>query len=836
MPDGGIIKLSDIDWSLYDLTDPKAYAKSLEQALNATNKAVSENVKKSLADLVKEEAKQKSLQNQQTIDNLIKLEETKLKSSRIKHENEMLELRLTNEVKVQQKVQDYRQQREKIDFEHEQELAVLKETLSDRIIAAQRDKQFENEKAIYDAKIKYGAAGVTYTANLEKAQRAKQQKEQLENQKKLVKERWQTEKEYAKDQFKSTYSNIGKNIGEQGLIDGLKSSFADFKKNIVEAGDILKENAQEAFDEATTALFNATDAAVDKVMSTFTQYQTQIDARIQGTGKTFTTLQDKLTSAVGITPFFKTEDLLKNLNETVENGIAYDVEQRAFLQTVSDKIATTFDAFESSLTRIIRIQQSDSTAARLGLEAYLTRYLNSNFADTSYLNSLYDQVQGNLLEAMALQGTTDAVSFEYQIQKWLGSLYSVGFSDSTISALSQALGNLGSGNVSALNGTAMQNLLVMAAANSGLDYGQLLINGLNESNVNTLLESVVTYLQDIAQSNNQVVLSQYAEVFGVQVSDLVAALNINTEAIKDSTLNYSQTIDELGGQLNSLASRMTIPQMLENVFANAQFSLGQGIAESPAMYAIYKITSLIQSHTGGINIPFISAFGTGVDLNTTVENLIKLGVIGISSIGMIGDVISGIGSTANPSSMLTKLGIGNTPGILQNIQSKGLGTLSQSSGSTTSSTTTLGNASGEDIYESTLNEANAETSAELDQAKEDEVGIPDLYNYFTQTFDRKFDTMLHIVGKANGYKFVSTGSMTWDEIAKTNPLTQIGAVITSGTNNVLVQQDQQAVTNAQIMSQIQDAVLEINRNVTSMASNIQAIANGYATLRVMGVY
>ena len=718
----------------------------------------------------------------------------------------------------------------------EKEVALRREKFDAELEKKRKDLVIANEKAIYAERQKYALAGVIYTANLEKAQRAKQQKEQLENQKKLVKERWQTEKEYAKDQFKSTYNNVGKNIREQGLIDGLKSSFADFKKNIVEAGDILKENAQEAFDEVTTAVFNATDAAVDKVMSTFTQYQSQISARIQGTKDTFTTLQGRLTSAVGITPYFKTEDLLKNLNATVENGIAYDIEQRAFLQTVSDKIATTFDAFESSLTRIIRIQQSDSTAARLGLEAYLTRYLNANFADTSYLNGLYDQVQGNILEAMSLQGTEDAVSFEYQIQKWLGSLYSVGFSDSAISALSQALGNLGSGNVSALNGTAMQNLLVMAAANSGLDYGQLLINGLNESNVNTLLESVVTYLQDIAQNNNQVVLSQYADVFGVQVSDLVAALNINTESIKESTLNYSQTIDELGGQLNSLASRMTIPQMLENVFENAQFSLGQGIAENPALYAIYKITSLIQEHTGGINIPFISAFGTGVDLNTTVENLVKLGVIGVSSLGMIGDVIGGLGSTLNPSSMLTKLGIGNTPGILQNVQSSGLGTLSRSSGSTTSSTTTLGNASGEDIYESTMNEANTETSAELDQAKEDEVGIPDLYNYFTQTFDRKFDTMLHIVGKSNGYKFTSVGSMTWDEIAKTNPLTQLGAVITSGTNNVIVQQDAQAVTNAQIMSQIQDAVLEINRNVTSMASNIQSIANGYATLRVTGVY
>lgn len=824
----GILTLDNRALSTYDPKSIEDQAALMERFMNEANLRIDREQQKLFVERTKLEANQRWLADKNNVDKLIELENDKLQSARIKNANDLQKRRLTFEQEIAQAEEDTLNKLANAQLDREKDLAVTKKTLNAQILDAQNKKAYENEKAILDAKIKYGAAGLKYTANLEKAQRAKQQKDQMAEVNKLAKEKWQVEKEYAKDLLKGQYNNLYNN-GDGTFLSNLQDTFSQI-------GSILKENAQEAFDEAVNAVFNATDKMVDKVMTTFTQLQTQVDARVQGTKDTFTTLQSKLTMAVGITPYFKTEDLLSNLAKTVENGIAYDIEQRAFLQTVSDKIATTFDAFESSLTRIIRIQQSDSTAARLGLEAYLTRYLNANFADTSYLNSLYDQVQGNILEAMSLQNTENAVSFEYQIQKWLGSLYSVGLSDSTISSLSQALGYLGSGNVNALNGSPMQNLLVMAASRIGLDYGELLINGLNESNVNDLLESVVSYVQEIAQNNNQVVLSQYASVFGLQVSDLTAALNINTEAIKDSTLSYSDTINELGGQLNSLATRMTIPQMLENVMSNAQFSLGQGIAENPALYAIYKITSLIQEHTGGINIPFISAAGFGVDINTTVENLVKLGVIGISSLGMIGDVISGLSSTVLPSSMLLKLGIGATPGILQNVQSSGLGTLSQSSGATTSSTTTLGNASGEDIYESTMNEANAETSAELDQARENEVDISDLYSYFTQTFDRKFDTMLHIVGKSNGYKFTSVGSMTWDEIAKTNPLTQLGAVITSGTNNVIVQQDAQATTNAQIMAQIQDAVLEINRNVSSMASNIQAIANGYATLRVTGVY
>ena len=45
---------------------------------------------------------------------------------------------------------------------------------------------------------------------------------------------------------------------------------------------------------------------------------------------------------------------------------------------------------------------------------------------------------------------------------------------------------------------------------------------------------------------------------------------------------------------------------------------------------------MIQGLTGGINIPFITAFGTGVDINTSVENLMKLGIVGVSTLGING--------------------------------------------------------------------------------------------------------------------------------------------------------------------------------------------------------
>ena len=47
----------------------------------------------------------------------------------------------------------------------------------------------------------------------------------------------------------------------------------------------------------------------------------------------------------------------------VGKGIAFNVEQRAFLDTISEKIATTFEATDASLLKLVRIQQADSFPA-----------------------------------------------------------------------------------------------------------------------------------------------------------------------------------------------------------------------------------------------------------------------------------------------------------------------------------------------------------------------------------------------------------------------------------------------------------------------------------------
>lgn len=101
----------------------------------------------------------------------------------------------------------------------------------------------------------------------------------------------------------------------------------------------------------------------------------------------------------------------------VSQGIAFNVEQRAALDVMKDKIATTFEATNTTLLRLVRIQEQDTTAGRLGMESALTAFLNNMYQTTEYMTSVANSIKGNLEEAMSLMTGENALSFEYQVQK-----------------------------------------------------------------------------------------------------------------------------------------------------------------------------------------------------------------------------------------------------------------------------------------------------------------------------------------------------------------------------------------------------------------------------------
>lgn len=475
-----------------------------------------------------------------------------------------------------------------------------------------------------------------------------------------------------------------------------------------EIGMSFATSLAKGISSAASSAMSGLSKGIDQYINSYSSYMSGIETRLQGASSNFSSITNTISSAIGSSQYVKQSAVLQNLSRLVEQGIAYNVEQRAFLMTVSDRIANTFDSFDSSLMRIIRIQQADSTIARLGMESTLTKFLNGMFEDTSYLNSLSDTVSASLLSASSTMGRNTSVEFEYAVQKWLGSMSSIGVSDSTIQSIAQGLGYLGSGNVSSLsNNSALQNLLVMASSYAGLDYGSLLTGGVSPTSANSLLRGIVQLSQDIANTNNRVVLSQYAQIFGMDISDLMALSNLTSQnlvTISENMLEYGQLYNETISQISTIGSRMTLKDRIDTMFDNVMSSVGENIANNAATYTTWLVNNMIMDATGGgisfsIPVPFVGF----KDIN--VNKIIQTGIVGLSTLSEIGSILSGLSGRNNLS--LDNWGA-------ESIRTSGKGftglTISGTS-STTSQTTFIGNADSSDIYQGSIASAQESTEA-----------------------------------------------------------------------------------------------------------------------------
>ena len=487
-----------------------------------------------------------------------------------------------------------------------------------------------------------------------------------------------------------------------------------------------EKDLKKGFEVLTKTLANFAqklEQAVDEIASK----KGPIDTRLQGSTKKWDDLADRVKKIATISPLIKQKDILDEIESMVKGGIAFNVEQRAFLNVVKNKIATTFDANNGVLLRLIRIQQQDSTAARLGMESAINSFLNNMYETSEYLTDVATSVKSNLEEAQALMSTTEAISFEYQVQKWLGSMYSVGMSQSAVTKISDILGKISSGDITGLTEGGVSNLLIMAANQANLSIADILAKGLNDSETNTLLNAAVDYLSQIyAESGESKVLQQqFASIFGVAASDLKAAANltkdngITQKNISRSMLDYSSAMGQLLDMANSMYSRTSIGEMFSNMWDNFNYTLAGGLANNPVLYALYKVAGLLDDLVGGIPLPFINVWGFGIDLNTTVADLMKVGALAGSVFSAFGSLFSGGGGLTG-AGLLKAAGIDTSKSSLNTV-SRGSGLVYSSiGGNDVSESGYVGNASGGDVKEKTLSDASEDSDAQLAEAKEDE--------------------------------------------------------------------------------------------------------------------
>lgn len=423
-----------------------------------------------------------------------------------------------------------------------------------------------------------------------------------------------TEKGLAIKQYNEEYRKISSTVKdnkyEQNQLKLMEKTGGKLDKIVVGVDSINK---------GISFLRTGLDKSVDNAMNVFTNYMGKVDARLYGTNLTFTKMQKDITNTLGSSRYVSQQKMIDNLYKLTESGIAFNLEYRAWLETVSDKMVTTFDSLDTTLTRLVRLQQADISNASLGSEALLTRFLNSKFKDTSYLNNLYDSVAGILVDSTSQQSATNSIGYQFAIQKWLGALSSVGMSDSAVQSIATALNWLGSGNVSQLNSNSQAaTLLNLSAQKAGLSYSDMLLNGTNADNINKLMKSMVIQLQDISKNTkgNQVVKSAWGDILNFSMSDMRAINNLTSSdisSIYNTKATYSSSIKELNNQTSYISKRTSTAEQIDNVINNTLFGVGAGIASSPARYMGWKAGGILNDvgdRVGGLAGKVIKGLGS----------------------------------------------------------------------------------------------------------------------------------------------------------------------------------------------------------------------------------
>lgn len=427
---------------------------------------------------------------------------------------------------------------------------------------------------------------------------------------------------------------------------------AESERNLAKAKKELdsaeqREQHKKDMEKLRVALSDVVNQMVNSATSVLTEYSGKVSARLQGTDTTFSNIVSTYQGILTGSPYIQIKNVLSKVAQLSEAGIAYNLELRAFLGTISESIASTFDAANGTLLRLIRLQQADSTDARLGMEAVLTRFLNEMYEDTSYLGNVADNVRSSILGASSQLPRDMSQEFEFTVDKWLGSLYSVGASEAFINSIAQGLNLLGTGDVSALaSNEQLQTLFAMAASRAGISYPDILLNGLDAKTTNDLLKSIVEYLGEIAQGTNQVVKSAYGGVYGFNLSDLRSIQNLTTTDIQNistTNLTYKQAQQELQNQLGEVPGRLMMATLLGNVFENFKWTAGSSIASDPALYSIYQLANVMEG-SGGIPIPEIMAAGFGIGNLGTISQWLKIVVGSAGLLSSLDNLLSSLGS------------------------------------------------------------------------------------------------------------------------------------------------------------------------------------------------
>ena len=374
-------------------------------------------------------------------------------------------------------------------------------------------------------------------------------------------------------------------IQRRSQIENLSSVHAKAKESIKYLAEDFKDNFGKNVEKLASSLQSSLSGQLDSTINSYiNNYQSMISSLV-GANKDWESITDNLNNALSANSLVRQENVYKNLTELIKAGISDNVEQRAFLETISDDLNLLLDTQTGSLARLIRLQDASIAENRVAIEYSLREFLNQNYSTSEYIKDSYLKVADSISELQAINTTSIASSIESALQTWLGSYYSVGVSDSTISSLASAINSLGTGDLSNINSN-ISKLVMMGAATSGKSYGNLLTNGITAEDVSAIMSGITDYAKSI--EGNNVVRSQWASLFGLSISDLEALKNLN---IANNTQTVSSDINKL---FDAYANFVPTTVGLKNTFENLMFTTATNIASNDALYGSYFVTDILE--------------------------------------------------------------------------------------------------------------------------------------------------------------------------------------------------------------------------------------------------
>lgn len=416
-------------------------------------------------------------------------------------------------------------------------------------------------------------------------------------------------------------------LGEITTIIEIVNSIVGFTKVITEQLAALRADMTQSINSAANSV---------------AQYYGRIQSGLINTGLNYEKISEDVENTMSFSRFVKQTDYLSQIASLTDQGLVTDLEQRALLQTIRDKTLSQFNVANATLTRLVRLGEQDSIK-QFGLELALKKMLNK-FGDSSYLQGMFDSVTSAIVDA-GVAGKADITNFNSTVQTWLGAMYSYGLSDNVVNAIASGINALGSGNVNALaQDESIQRLFLLSMDRIGMDYADVLQQGLSSEDTNNLLASIIEYLNEIATntSDNLVLKSSYSSLFNLSMSDMQAIQNVHSK-IGEISSNIVSSADAVAQTQYAVSSMLVentaASEKWDNLFSNFSYTFGSNIAESDLLYSTYKVADITYN---ALN-KFSEAGGVLGKVTKTLQLIpaaTQYAIGGISFIQMIPDVVT----------------------------------------------------------------------------------------------------------------------------------------------------------------------------------------------------